>query len=83
MVITNLSKDIFYKYGLFLHRRDNSPIDYVYAMYPSTDQFFDFNEARNSTLAEMITPKLGSFSIPFHKGASNLTTDFLIKLIAQ
>jgi len=76
-----LAPEIFYKYGLFFHRPDGMPIDYVYAMYPDLHENSISNDFRNEEVSHEVRPSLGYFSIPCHNSSATLMSDFLNKLI--
>lgn len=76
-----LAKDIYLKYGLYFHKENHEPIDYVYAMYPSLNNQCDVTHERRDDLYNIIKPSLGYFSIPFSHESSDEISSFLINLI--
>jgi len=78
-----LAPEIFYKYGLFFHRPDGLPIDYVYAMYPDLNEISTPYDFRSEIVSSDVTPLLGCLSIPFHDKSAELMTKFLNTLITQ
>lgn len=80
---STLGPDIYYKYGLFLHRSDNQPLDYVFAIYPDINGGCNVDYARHDNFINVIKPSLGCFSIPFHKDSANEMSDFLMSIITR
>ena len=78
-----LAPDIFYKYGLFFHRSDGLPIDFVYAMYPDLNKASTSNDFRNEQVSLGVTPALGDFTIPFHERCGELMSGFLNTLVTE
>ncbi len=73
--------EIFAKYGLYFHRPDGGPIDFVYAMYPDLNQSSIVNDYRNELISAEVSPSLGYVSIPFNDKAAELMIPFLKSLI--
>lgn len=80
-VAHKLSPDIYYKYGLFIHRHDNKPLDYVFAMYPDIEQSVSIDISRDKEHSESIVPVLGYFSVPFNDYNNNDLSGFLMNTI--
>jgi hypothetical protein len=78
-----LGPDIYYKYGLFLHKLDNQPLDYVFAIYPDVKGGCNVDYARNSDFINVVKPSLGYFSIPFHENSANEISKFLMSIITE
>jgi len=78
-----LGPEIYYKYGLFLHKPDNTPLDYVFAMYPDTKVSSEITNARNNNSSDFIVPSLGSISIPFNTESIDKMADSIINLITN
>ena len=83
LVRKELAPHIFYKYGLFFHRPDGHPIDFVYAMYPDLNKKSKAFNYRSELVSFEVTPALGDFSIPFHSQSAELMSDFLNVLITD
>ena len=62
--IEKLSKDVFYKYGLFFHREDGSSIDYVATIFPNIADNEYIRNFRAGSYANRVNPFLGILSIP-------------------
>jgi hypothetical protein len=73
--------EIFGKYGLYLHRPDGGPIDFVYAMYPDVSQNSTLDDYRHQLVSADVSPSLGYVSIPFNDNAAELMSGFLNSLI--
>ncbi len=74
-----LAPEIFYKYGLFLHKPNGSPIDFVLAMYPGSGNIIKFTDCRNH-LSNSIRPILGTISISFSDGKLGPVGDFFERI---
>lgn len=78
-----LGPEIYYKYGLFLHKPDNTPLDYVFAMYPDTKKGSVITNARNSNELGIIEPSLGTISIPFNSECIKKMANSIMDLITN
>lgn len=78
-----LGPEIYYKYGLFLHKIDNQPLDYVFAIYPDIKGGCNVDYARHDDFISAIKPSLGFFSIPFHSESTNEISEFLMSIITN
>lgn len=78
-----LAPSIFYKYGLFFHRPDGLPIDFVYAMYPDLDGKTSSYNHRDELVSREVTPELGDFTIPFHEKCAELMSSFINQLVVE
>lgn len=74
--------EIFSKYGLYFHRPDGGPIDFVYAMYPDLSNESIVDDYRNELVSADVSPSLGYVSIPFNENAAELMSPFLNSLIS-
>jgi hypothetical protein len=61
LIKRTLGPEIYYKYGLFLHRPDNHPLDYVFAIYPDIKGSCNVDYARDNDFINVIKPSLGFF----------------------
>ena len=68
-VISKLGPEIYYKYGLFTHSSEESPLDFVFAMSPSHDDKCEYESARGDSYSNQIKPFLGCFTVPFSEQA--------------
>lgn len=78
---STLGREIYYKYGLFLHDQNNQPLDFVFAMYPSSGGSCSVDYARDINFINNVKPTLGYFSIPFDANASNEISTFIMPMI--
>ncbi len=81
--VKKLADDIYAKYAIYLHRPDNNePIDYVWAMYPSSDENAAVNFSRNARYRDLVSPSLGYFSVPLDNEGIEKISKFLITLVS-
>lgn len=78
---STLGREIYYKYGLFLHDQNNQPLDFVFAMYPSSGESCSVDYARDSNFINIVKPALGYFSIPFDVNSANEISEFIMPMI--
>ena len=77
-------KDIFYKYGLFIHQTiSNKPLDYVWAIYPSETDTSLIAYEREEYFDKEIKPSLGNFSIPIKKEKGEDFKNFILALTSD
>lgn len=82
IVRNKLGPEIFHKYGLFLHKRNSDPLDFVMAAIPSVTSESDIEFARHDIYAVNIRPILGFFSIPLSPTAPAAISQLLSRLIS-
>ena len=68
---------------MFLHKPDNTPLDYVFAMYPDTKKGSVITNARNSNELGIIEPSLGTISIPFNSECIKKMANSIMDLITN
>lgn len=78
---SKLGREIYYKYGLFLHDQNNQPLDFVFAMYPSLGGNCSVDYARDINFINNVKPSLGYFSIPFDTNSSNEISEFIMSMV--
>ncbi len=79
--IIKLSEDIYYKYGLFLHKLNGDPLDYVVSLYPflaDEEQLMNF---RHGAVAGSAKPFLGRKTVPISADLDNDFDATLLRLI--
>lgn len=79
--IDKYSKDIFYKYGLFFHKTDGSPIDYVASIFPNLSDMNAKRNYRSGIYADSVKPFLGILSIPLNGEKMMGFDDALVEFI--
>ena len=83
MIKKTLGPEIYYKYGLFMHKTNNQPLDYIFAVYPDIKGGCNVEYARHDDFVSTIKPSLGFFSIPFHKDSASELSELLMLIITN